>query len=178
MITLYQNQGTAARRRVPLLLTDDADGKTPRPGLVLAQSEVKVSKNGGGEASAHGSVTEVGGGLYAYEFSQDELDTPGYVTARVARTGVRPFVAAHMVLPAPADAAAIADRVLGRSITGGADGGRTVAQALAATRNRVEIDNTSTPPMLTVYDVDDTTVLWQARVTTAKGDPLSGVDPT
>jgi hypothetical protein len=178
MITLYQNQGTAARRRVPLLLTDDADGKTPKTGLLLAAAEVKVSKNGTAETTSHGSVTEMGGGLYVYEFSQDELDTPGFVTARVARTGVRAFVAAHQVLPAPADAAAVADRLLGRSIAGGADGGRTVAQALAASRNRVEIDSTSTPPTLTVYDVDDTTVLWRARVTTAKGDPLSGVDPT
>jgi hypothetical protein len=178
MMTLYQNQATTARRRVPLLLTDDADGKTPKTGLLFAPAEVKVSKNGGAEASSHGTVTEVGGGLYTYEFSQDELDTPGFVSARVVKTGVRSFVAAHQVLPAPPDAGSIADRVLGRSIAGGSDGGRTVAQALAFSRNRVEIDSTSTPPMLTVYDVDDATVLWRARVTTAKGDPLTGVDPT
>lgn len=177
MNSLYQGQPVAAERRVPVYLADDLDGKTPRGGLSFTGGEILISKNGGPEAPAQGTMTEIGGGLYAYEFTLGELDTLGFVTARVAKSGVRPFVAAHQVLRTPADSAGIADRMLGRSIAGGTDGGRTVAQALAASRNRVVVDAATSPPTLTVYDVDDTTVLWTARVTTSRGDPISGIDP-
>jgi hypothetical protein len=71
-------------------------------------------------------------------------------------------------------AAENADALLGRRINGGADGGRTVGQALAASRNRV----TRSGDTLTVYDVDDVTPLWTATITTDAGaDLLTGVDP-
>jgi len=54
-----------------------------------------------------------------------------------------------------------ADALLGRSIAGGADGGRTVESALASLRNRVVISGGT----LTVYDVDDTTPLWTGAIT-------------
>lgn len=177
MIELHQNQAAAAQRRVPLHLVDEVDGKTPKTGLTFTAGEIRVSKNGGTEVPAAGTVVEIGAGLYAYEFTQAELDTLGFVTARVVKQGVRAFVAAHQVVRTPPDSAAIADRLLRRSIAGGADGGRTVGQALAASRNRVVVDASTTPPTLTVFDVDDSTVLWTARVTTAKGDPISGIDP-
>jgi hypothetical protein len=71
------------------------------------------------------------------------------------------------------DTGALADAVLARNLAGGADGGRTVRDALRASRNRVVISGNT----LTVYAEDDTTVAWTATITTAQRDPLQGVDP-
>lgn len=72
-----------------------------------------------------------------------------------------------------AERAAIADKILGRRVSGGADGGRSVSQALAVLRNKVEV----VAGVLTVYDVDDTTVLFTAAVTQTAGNPISAIDP-
>jgi hypothetical protein len=69
--------------------------------------------------------------------------------------------------------AQVADALLQRSLAGGADGGRTVRDALRASRNRVVISGST----LTVYAEDDTTVAWTATITTAQREALQGVDP-
>lgn len=66
-----------------------------------------------------------------------------------------------------------ADALLGRSIAGGVNGGRTVTSALRRVRNRLAI----AAGTLTVYREDDTTVDHTAAVTTAAGDPISEIDP-
>lgn len=68
---------------------------------------------------------------------------------------------------------AIADKLLGRSLATGADGGRTVQDALRANRNKQAISAGT----LTVYQEDDTTPAWTAAVATTPGDPLSSMDP-
>lgn len=72
-----------------------------------------------------------------------------------------------------AERASIADKILGRRVNGAADGTRTVAQALAALRNKVEI----VAGVLTVYDIDDVTPLYTAVVVTTAGNPISSIDP-
>lgn len=67
-----------------------------------------------------------------------------------------------------------ADALLGRSIAGGANGGRMVKDALKALRNRVGIATGT----MTVYEADDSTPAWTAAVTQTAGDPLSEIDPT
>lgn len=67
----------------------------------------------------------------------------------------------------------IADKILGRNLAGGSDGGRTVQDALRSLRNKSAIAGGT----LTVYEEDDTTSAWTATVTTAAGDPLSAIDP-
>lgn len=69
--------------------------------------------------------------------------------------------------------AAVADKLLGRTRAGGADGGRTVAECLAFGRNKWAIS----AGVLTVYADDDLTPLYTAAVTTAAGDPVTSVDP-
>jgi hypothetical protein len=69
--------------------------------------------------------------------------------------------------------AAVADKLLGRTRAGGADGGRTVAECLAFGRNKWAI----AAGTLTVYADDDVTPLFTAAVTTAAGDPVTSVDP-
>ena len=68
-----------------------------------------------------------------------------------------------------------ADAYLDRSIQGGANGGRTVRDALRANRNRVVID----PVLLTitVYEEDDSTVAWSGSIATGARDPINAIDP-
>jgi hypothetical protein len=74
-----------------------------------------------------------------------------------------------------ADATAeIADRILGRTISGGADGGRTVTSALRILRNKF----TAAATTLTVYAEDDATVAWTSTLSTdAAATPITGSDP-
>jgi len=52
--------------------------------------------------------------------------------------------------------------------------GRTIEEALAFLRNKWEIIGGT----LTVYDTDDTTILWTSVMTQTAGDPVSASDPT
>lgn len=67
----------------------------------------------------------------------------------------------------------IADRILARAIASGADGGRTIQDALRAIRNRRAI----VAGTLTIYEEDDATPAWTGVVTTAAGDPITEIDP-
>lgn len=67
----------------------------------------------------------------------------------------------------------MADSLLARNVNGGSSSGRSVKQALKALRNKVEISGGT----MTVYDEDDATPSWTAAVSTAAGDPISGIDP-
>jgi hypothetical protein len=66
-----------------------------------------------------------------------------------------------------------ADALLGRTISGGANGGRTVTSALRALRNKVAI----VAGTMTVYEEDDATSAFTAAVTTAAGNPIASIDP-
>lgn len=78
---------------------------------------------------------------------------------------------AGLVIPT---AAQNADALIGRNIAGGSSSGRTVAQALAAIRNKTAlVDDT-----LTVYGTDDSTPLWTAAVATGEREPVLSVDPS
>lgn len=82
-------------------------------------------------------------------------------------------------LPASLDGtatAAVADRILGRNVAGGSDGGRTVAQSFYVLRNKVAIDTVNN--LLVVYGVDDTTPAFSAAISLANRNALVGVDPT
>lgn len=77
-----------------------------------------------------------------------------------------------MALTTAAQAAA-ADKLLGRSLAGGADGGRDVADALRILRNKRAV----AAGTLTVYQEDDATPAWTATVATAASDPIDSIDP-
>jgi hypothetical protein len=67
----------------------------------------------------------------------------------------------------------IADDLLGRDITGGASGGRSVTDALRPLRNRVLIEGST----MTVYTEDDSTSAWTASVSTVADVVVTGFDP-
>lgn len=64
-----------------------------------------------------------------------------------------------------------ADALLGRNIAGGASGGRSVTEALRASRNRVNLETGE------VYEEDDMTVSHTYVVTRKELDAISEVDP-
>jgi len=69
--------------------------------------------------------------------------------------------------------ATISDKLLGRNVAGGADGTRTVSEALYVLRNKTQI----AAGTLTVYGTDDATPAFTAAVTTTAGNPISAIDP-
>jgi len=73
-------------------------------------------------------------------------------------------------------AAEIADKIQGRNLAGGSDGGRTVRDALRPNRNRVVVDPIT--GALTVYAEDDVRVAWTGVVTrNAAALPVVEVNP-
>lgn len=76
-------------------------------------------------------------------------------------------------------AAQAADKVLGRSLAGGSDGGRTVADALRASRNKVAFD-VPAAGQFTVYAEDDATPAWVGTYSRGANTlgPLTGTDPS
>lgn len=82
------SEATAARRRIPLTVCNDADG-FPLSGQTLSGAEVKISKNGGAEASIGGTVVEVTNQGYYYEATSGELDTRGFIRLRCNKAGLR-----------------------------------------------------------------------------------------
>jgi hypothetical protein len=69
----------------------------------------------------------------------------------------------------------IADAFLARNIAGGSSVGRIVSEALAFLRNKWAIVGST----LTVYDADDTTILWTADITSSSStQQITGSDPT
>lgn len=85
------SEATAARRRIPVVLVDDTDGKTAETGITLSAGDMKISKNGAAEANHAGSLVELATGDYYYEATQGELDTVGYLTGKIVKSGVRTF---------------------------------------------------------------------------------------
>lgn len=98
MQLLKLSEATAARRRIPVALVDSTDGVTPETGVTLSAGDLKISKNGGAEGNHGGSLVELAGGDYYYECTQGELDTVGYLTGRIVKSGVRTFRLAVQVV--------------------------------------------------------------------------------
>lgn len=85
------NETTAARRRIPVALVDDTDGKSPKTEVTLSAGDLKISKNGGAEANHEGTLVELAGGDYYYEAAASECNTLGYLTGRIVKAGIRTF---------------------------------------------------------------------------------------
>ena len=122
---LFQiSEATAEQRRILVYLVDDTDGKTPVTGVTISTGDAKISKNGAAEVDHEGTLTELGGGLYYYEFTTGEVDTLGFISLRLIKTGVRTFVTVGQV---DARGSAIMTRL-------GAPTGASIAADIAAPR--------------------------------------------
>jgi hypothetical protein len=163
-----------------VLILDDTGA--PETGLVHNTSGLTCFASTDGGTAASVTLVDMTLGTYAsggfkqidatnrpgwYAFGYPTLPTSGNRRAFTFKgTGLRPSTVIVDLggadpREAPETSSEIADTLLGRSIAGGADGGRTVESALASLRNRVVISGGT----MTVYDVDDTTPLWTGAIT-------------
>lgn len=71
--------------------------------------------------------------------------------------------------------AGVGDAVLARSLAGGADGGRSVRDALRSLRNRVTVNKDT--GAVTIYAEDDTTPAWSATATFESRNAVSDINP-
>jgi len=92
------SEATSAQRRIPFRMVDVTDGKTAETGLTFSAGDIKISKNGGSPANHSGSVTEVGNGVYYYEFTAAELDTIGFISIYITDAAAVDFVGAAQII--------------------------------------------------------------------------------
>lgn len=114
-------------------------------------------------AAVGSAMTVAVGGIQSTSFAAGAIDSAALAANAIGASEL-----------AASAAEAIADALLLRSIASGANGGRTVRDALRALRNRVRLAAGN----LEVYQEDDATLAWQAPVTTGTRDPLTEVNPT
>lgn len=179
-------------RNLMVFLTDATDHVT---GLTGATLTVTLSKDGGAFSSISPAVTERGNGWYSIALTSGDTNTVGDLVLRATASGADPIDLREQVVEglAPPNFGVLdingngyvhtsqssnhltADHLLGRNVSGGSDGGRTVKQALHFLRNKWVVSSGT----LTVYDTDDTTSSWTASVSSTPGaDPITGNDPT
>jgi hypothetical protein len=124
---------------------------------VLATPANKLATDGTGRVTVGANADKTGygvaaGGITAAAFAANAIDAVALDTSAGQE---------------------IADRILARSMAGGADGGgRTIQNALRRLMNRVRI----AAGVLTVYQEDDATAAFTQTVTTVAGNPVSEVD--
>lgn len=94
MLIFQQSEGTAARRRFPILLVDGSGekvtGETGTP---------DISKNFGTFAATSATLTEVANGTYYVELTATELDTLGRITVHFDSANVATFTLTATVVP-------------------------------------------------------------------------------
>ena len=91
MFYVLQNESVAARRRVPILLTDAATGTTAQAGVALTTIYAYVNSNGGSFAGGAGTIANSGFGQYYYELHPDEIDTLGLAGIHVTALACRDY---------------------------------------------------------------------------------------
>lgn len=89
-LLINKDEPTASLRRALIVLRNE-DG-SPATGKTISSGDVKVSKNGASEANHAGTLTELDGGRYYYEFGSGEVDTLGFLSAAFSLDGCLPFV--------------------------------------------------------------------------------------
>ena len=96
MFQIKLSESTATRRRIPVLLVDSTDGFTPKTGQTAPT--VTISKNGATAVSGAGTFTEVGNGVYYYEFTAGEADTLGWISLNVQKATCRQYNAIIQIM--------------------------------------------------------------------------------
>ncbi len=147
---IAQSEATAAQRRILVYLVDVNDGITPITGITVSAGDIKISKNGAANANHGGSWTEVGLGLYYYQFTSGEVDTLGYASFLIAQATIRTFVKEVQVVvlsPFAAISISIANiwDYLTSSITTAGSIGKLVVDNLNATISSVKAKTDNLP---------------------------------
>ncbi len=185
----FLRQSTASQSRALGPFIDDTDFKTPKTGLTIANTDVKLVVNGGASANKNsGGGTHRVNGVYGVTFDATDTATVGEMEVSVAvSTALVVFdkftVLEEVVYDALFAASATgiptgndnADALLDRNVAGGSSSGRLVKEAFYFLRNKWTVASGT----LTVYATDDTTSSWTAAVSSdAAADPIVGNDPS
>ena len=135
----------------------------------IGASEIAANAIGASELATD-AVAEIADGVW------DEVITSGHSTDNTAGLTLARLYHATDYLNASilTIGSTYADDILGRTLTRGASGGRTVSQALMALRNKVSI----AAGTLTVTSNNDTTTEWTATIATeAVTAIVTSIDP-
>lgn len=81
-----QSNPIAGERLMGFSMRSSTTG-APQTGLTFSGAELQVLKAGGSYANFAGTVTDVGGGDYTYQFTAAELNTSGIVLLKVNKSG-------------------------------------------------------------------------------------------
>jgi hypothetical protein len=96
---MFLRQSTASQTRVTPRFVDDTDFKTPETALTIANTDVKLSKNGAAEASKNsGGGTHLGSGRYALTFDATDSNTVGELAVGIVISGALPVELKYFVL--------------------------------------------------------------------------------
>jgi hypothetical protein len=148
------------------------------PGAILANVRYQWLVAGALGGALSSGITAVDA-LFPWEFRIEAVPPTNFeelyaydVTDATNYTKGRPQISSSSGGPTADE---IADAILARNIAGGSSSGRIVSEALAFLRNKWEVVN----GVLTIYDADDTTVLWTSAIASdASAAPVTGSDPT
>lgn len=164
---------------------DKLPSKTYLTGTNNSDGDVQMDEATG---NFPGSVGSISGITFPTNFGVLGVNSSGHISRVVLTDTVTTYTgntpqtgdayAAVSALSVPTTAQ-IADKVLGRNLAGGSDGGRTVKDALRASRNKVAFDVPSSG-QFTVYAEDDTTPAWVGTYTRSADavNALTVVDPS
>lgn len=111
---LYLRQSTASQSDTIGPFVDDTDGKTAETGLSIANTDIRLSKNGGNMAAKNsGGGTHDEAGWYTVTFDATDTDTVGRLKVSVGVSGALPVFAEYTVLEE-----AVYDALFAASATG------------------------------------------------------------
>ncbi len=88
---MFLRQATASQTRSTPIFVDSTDFKTVKTGLTIANTDVKISANGGAQASKNsGGGTHLGNGSYALTFDATDTATVGDFEVTINVSGALP----------------------------------------------------------------------------------------
>ena len=101
-MAMWLRQSTATQRILLGIFVDSTDGNTEKTGLSIANTDIKLWKEGAiAEASKNsGGATHLGNGRYYTVLDAGDTDTPGKLEISVHVTGALAVRREYMVLPA------------------------------------------------------------------------------
>jgi len=98
MSSIYLRQSTATQGRRIGPFVSDVDFKTPNDGLTIANTDVKLSKNGVASVNASAGATSDVNGMYGVSLSASDTDTVGELEVSVLVSGALVVTAKFMVV--------------------------------------------------------------------------------
>ncbi len=96
---MYLRQSTASQTRLTPRFVDSTDFATPETGLTIANTDVKLSKNGAASANKNsGGGTHIEGGRYALTFDATDTATVGELAVGINVAGALPVEFKYFVV--------------------------------------------------------------------------------